>query len=286
MSALVSTDWLATHLNDPWVRVIDASWHMAATKRDPRAEFAAAHIPSAQFFDLDAFSDKSTDLPHMMPQAGLFAAGMGLLGVGDEHFVVAYDTDGIYSAPRLWWMLRAFGHDKAAVLDGGLAKWRRERHPIETGTKHATPATFTARPEARLIRDFKDVRDVLADKREQVLDARSPSRFTGEEKEPRPGLRSGHMPGAKNVHYAELVASDGTLRPKDELARVFASRGVDVNKPAITSCGSGVTASLVLLALNEVGAKQTSLYDGSWAEWGGRPDAPIETGAAVATGAP
>jgi thiosulfate/3-mercaptopyruvate sulfurtransferase len=274
MNTLVSTEWLAAHL--PEVRVVDVSWYLPADKRDPKAEFEAGHIPGAVFYDLDALSDHSTDLPHMLTAPESFARDIGALGVGDGDMVVAYDGAGIFSAARLWWMLKAMGHDKAAVLDGGLPKWNAEGRPLETGISRAEPAHFTARPRREQVRSFDQVKAAMG--QSQILDARSASRFTGEEKEPRAGLRSGHIPGSVNVHYRSLLHPDGTMKTSEDLRRLFAEKGVDLRAPIITSCGSGVSAAIIMLALAQLNAPDTSLYDGSWTEWGGRADAPVAMG--------
>ncbi len=271
---LVSTDWLAAHLKD--VRVVDMSWYLPADQRDPKAEFESGHIPGAVFYDLDALSDHGTDLPHMLPAPEIFARDIGALGIGDDDMVVAYDGAGLFSAARLWWMLRVLGHDKALVLDGGLPKWKKEGRALEQGPSKPKPARFTARPVAGQVKDYAEVKQALG--HAQVLDARSASRFTGEEKEPRAGLRSGHMPGAVNFHYRTVLNSDGTLKSDAELKKLFAEKGVDLRAPIITSCGSGVTASILMLALARLGAPQTSLYDGSWTDWGGRADAEVVSG--------
>lgn len=271
---IVSTDWLAAHLGG--VKILDASWYMPADKRDAKAEFEAGHIPGAVFYDLDALSDRSTDLPHMLPTPQNFARDLGALGIGDDDLVVVYDGAGLFSAARVWWMLRVMGHDKAAVLDGGLPKWKAETRALEKGAAAPGPARFTAKPVAGQVKDFAEVRAALG--KSQILDARSNSRFTGEEKEPRPGVRSGHMPGAVNVHYRTLINADGTLKSDGELKKIFAEKGVDLRAPIITSCGSGVTASILMLALAQLGALQASLYDGSWTEWGGKPEAEVVTG--------
>lgn len=271
---LVSTEWLAANLGA--VKLLDASWYMPADKRDAKAEFEAGHIPGAVFCDLDALSDHATDLPHMLPAPENFARDLGALGIGDDDMVVVYDGAGLFSAARLWWMLRVMGHDQVAVLDGGLPKWKAESRALEQGDAAPRPTRFTARPVAGQVRDFGDVQAALGNT--QLLDARSNSRFSGAEKEPRPGVRAGHMPGAVNVPYRAVLNADGTLKSADELRKLFAEKGVDLRGPIITSCGSGVTAAILMLALAQLGASKTSLYDGSWTEWGGRPEAEVVTG--------
>lgn len=277
-SPLVSTEWLADHLNAPDVRIADASWYLPDAGRNAHAEYAAAHIPGAVFFDIDGLSDETNPLPHMLAPPAKFASRMRKLGLGDGNLIVVYDGAGIYSAARAWWMLRAMGHEYVAVLDGGLPKWRRENRPLEDMERHPNPRHFTPHYNHALVRDFDQVRANLTSHAEQVVDARGHPRFSGAVAEPREGVRSGHIPGAINVPYAELTAGDGTLKPASELSHIFKDRDIDLSRPIVTSCGSGITAAIAMLALTVVGAKSVALYDGSWAEWGARTDVPIETG--------
>jgi thiosulfate/3-mercaptopyruvate sulfurtransferase len=274
MTNLVSTEWLAAHLND--VRLVDASWYMPDEKRQPAQEFEAGHIPGAVFFDIDGISEHGTDLPHMMPTASEFADVAGKLGIGNDETVVIYDGSGIFSAPRAWWMLKAMGHGNVKVLDGGFPKWKREARAVETGPAKPLVTSFTATPKPAIMRNFTDVMNVVKNKTAQMVDARSASRFKGEEAEPRAGVRGGHMPGALNVPWRAVVAADGTLKPHAELRTAFAQ--VDLNKPIVTTCGSGISAAILMLALDEIGAGHVALYDGSWTEWGGRAEAPVVTG--------
>lgn len=276
--ALVSTAWLAEHLHAPDVRIVDGSWYLPAMKRDPRAEFLAEHIPGAVYFDIDTISDKSSPLPHMLPSPEQFSAQVRKLGLGDGNKIVVYDGLGLFSAARVWWMFRVFGHEDVAVLDGGLRKWKAEGRVLETSAPIARERHFTARLNSLLVRDVDDVRRNVATRREQVIDARSPGRFAGREPEPRQGLRSGHIPGSKNLPFGEIVdPASGTLLPADALAARFAAAGIDPAKPIVASCGSGVSACTLALGLHLIGAHQVAVYDGSWTEWGGRPDTPIET---------
>lgn len=270
MSAdLVSTEWLAEHLSAESVQVIDASWHMPASKRNAAAEYAIAHIPGASFFDLDAGSAPATSLPHMLPTAEKFAHDMKKLGVSDAKHVVVYDSAGLFSAARLWWMLKVFGHGRASVLDGGLPKWQRENRALESGEGPSTDARhFTPRLATDKVKSLQEVATALQSGSAQIADARSPTRFRGEEAEPRLGVRPGHMPGAHNVHYASLLNPDGRLKNPAALRSTFETAGINLANPVITSCGSGVTAAILTLALAELGHNQTSLYDGSWTEWG------------------
>jgi thiosulfate/3-mercaptopyruvate sulfurtransferase len=274
---LVTPEWLARNLTRRDVRIVDGSWHMPQLKRDPRAEFAAAHIPGAVFFDIDANADHATSLPHMLPSAREFARAVGGLGIGARDRVIIYDSRGVASAARVWWTFRAFGHDAVAVLDGGLPRWRAEGRPVESGTPAPRPRKFTARLRRSLVRDLAAMRRNVTTRKAQVLDARSRGRFAGTEPEPRAGLRSGHIPGSLNLPYDELYQKDGTLLPPQELKAKFEAAGLDLGKPVVTSCGSGVTASVLALGLYAAGRPDVAVYDGSWTEWGGRADTPIET---------
>ena len=276
---LVSTAWLAERLTDPKVQVVDATWYMPAEGKRGRDSFEEAHVPGAVFFDIDEIADPDTDLPHMLPSPEAFAAAAGELGLRREATIVVYDAQGLFSAPRVWWTLRVMGFPDVRVLDGGLPKWQADGHPITDGpgAPAATAVTAELRPE--LVRDLPAVRAVLQSHAEQLVDARPAARFRGEVPEPRPGLRGGHMPGACNVPFASLVNPDGTLKSAEELKAMFEAAGVDLAKPIVTSCGSGVSASVLALALARLGREDVAVYDGSWTEWGGRADTPVVTGA-------
>ena len=250
---------------------------MPQLKRDARAEFTEAHIPGAVFFDIDAIANHATSLPHMLPSAREFARAVGALGIGDRDRVIVYDSRGVVSAARVWWTFRAFGHDAIAVLDGGLPRWRAEGRPVESGAPAPRTRKFTARLRPSLVRDLAGMRRNLATRQVQVLDARSRGRFAGTEPEPRAGLRSGHIPGSLNLPYDELYQKDGTLLPPQELEGKFKAAGLDLGEPVVTSCGSGVTASVLAIGLYAAGRSDVAVYDGSWTEWAGRADTPIET---------
>jgi thiosulfate/3-mercaptopyruvate sulfurtransferase len=278
---IVSTDWLADHLSDPNIAILDGSWHLPPEKRDGAAEFLVAHIPGARFFDIDRIADTSQGLPHMLPPDAMFAAKMAEMGIGNDTHVVVYDSKGLFSAPRVWWTLRVMGGGRVSVLDGGLPKWTAEGRPLEMGQARARAAkSFRVHRDATSIRSIDDVRAVLKSGGAQLVDARPAGRFTGEVPEPRPGLTQGHMPGARNVPFNTLVNADGTLKSEAELRAVLAAAGVDAAKPVVASCGSGVTASMVALALTLLGNGQAAVYDGSWAEWGRDSANPVVKGPA------
>ncbi|WP_315755315.1 MULTISPECIES: 3-mercaptopyruvate sulfurtransferase [unclassified Bradyrhizobium] len=276
---LVSTDWLAAHLGDPTVKVLDATFKMPGVLPLPKDDYLKAHIPGAVFFDVDEVSDHSNPLPHMYPSAEQFGRDAGRLGVSNGDTVVVYDSGGWVAAPRAWWMFLSFGHTDVRVLEGGLKKWMAEGRPVESGQVTAALGTYSAKFDAARVRRIEQMVANLAGNAEQVIDARQAPRFAGEVAEPRPGLRSGHIPGSRNLPYAELFdATTGVMRPLDQLREAFGAAGVDLAKPIVTSCGSGVSAAVLTLALYRLGIRDTALYDGSWSEWG------IENGPPVATG--
>jgi len=275
---LVSTEWLAAHLRDPDLRVLDASWYLPDAGRDAKAEYAAGHIPGARFFDIDEISDQRSALPHMAPPVEKFISRMRAMGVGDGHQVVVYDGSGLFSAARVWWLFRLMGKTDVAVLDGGLPKWRAEGREIEDMPPVVRDRHITVRRQAGLVKDVTQVAHASKLGEAEIIDARGAPRFRGEVAEPRPGLRSGHIPGAKNLPFGQVLNADGTMKDVAGLRVAFEEAGVDLLKPAITTCGSGVTAAILALALERIGHRNWSLYDGSWAEWGMYDDLKVAKG--------
>jgi len=275
---LVSTGWVGQHLNAPDLRVLDASWYLPDAGREARAEYEAAHIPGARFFDIDEISDKRSDLPHMAPPVEKFMSRMRAMGVGDGHQVVIYDGAGLLSAARVWWLFRLMGQRDVAVLDGGFPKWQFEDRPVEDLPPITRDRHMTARYQNHLVRDVTQVSHASKLSDIQIVDARAAARFRGDAPEPREGLRAGHIPGARNVPYDTLLNDDKTMKSPEEARAVFEAAGVDLSRPVITTCGSGVTAAILALALERMGHDAWSLYDGSWAEWGMFPTVPVATG--------
>src|SRR5579859_940642 len=276
MGTLVTTSWLAGRLNDPGVVVLDATLPPVGVTPpvDTRARYYAQHVPGAVFFDIEELSDRSSPLPHMLPPADVFSSNMSALGIGDQMDIIIYEQEGVFSGPRAWWTLKTFGAKNVYLLDGGLRAWIEAGLPTHSGPVHRAPAIFHATLDANAVKDFSQIQQMIA-AHGQILDARSAGRFAGSLLEPRPGLSSGHMPGARSIPYTELV-EDGRFKPVEELRRIFANRGIDLEQPVTTTCGSGVTAAVLALGLEETGAKHVTLYDGSWAEYAAHPQALIE----------
>lgn len=277
LPALVSTGWLAARLGEPDLRVVDATWYLPHLRRDAHAEYLDAHVPGAVFFDIDAIKDTGSPLPHMLPEAKEFAVAVGRLGIGDGDRVVIYGQRFMIASARVWWTFRVFGHERVTVLDGGLPKWKAEGRAIESGPVAPRERRFTPRYRPELVRDLARMRANAGGRAEQVVDARSRGRFAATEPEPRPGLRGGHIPGSVCLPYDELFRrEDGTLRPAAELREAFTAAGLDLGRPVVTTCGSGVSAAVLALGLHALGRHDVPVYDGSWTEWGGRTDTPIE----------
>ncbi|MDE0521825.1 MAG: 3-mercaptopyruvate sulfurtransferase [Boseongicola sp.] len=275
---LVSTSWLARHLDDPDIRILDASWYLPDMKRDARAEYDLGHVPGARFFDIDEISDHRSGLPHMAPQPEMFISRMRAMGVGDGHQVVVYDGAGLFSAARVWWLFRLMGKSDVAVLDGGFPKWTAEGRQVADTQPVMRDRHITVSRQNQLVKDVTQVAAASKLEDHEILDARSPGRFRGDEPEPREGLRSGHIPGSTCVHYLVLLNDDGTMKPVSELRAVFEGAGADLSRPVITTCGSGVTAAILNLGLERIGHRHHALYDGSWAEWGMYDDLKVARG--------
>ncbi len=277
---LVSTEWLAAHIKDPDLRIVDASWYMPAENRNPAAEYLAEHIPGARFFDIDDISDHRSELPHMAPPVEKFMSRMRALGIGDGHQVVVYDGAGLFSAARVWWLFRLMGKMDIAVLDGGLPKWKAQGRALSDMPPIVRDRHMTVSRQNQMVRDVTQVARAAKLGDHTILDARGAARFKGEAPEPREGLRSGHIPSSRNVFFGDLINANGTMKTKAEIKALMDAAGADLSKPVITSCGSGVTAAILCLALERIGKTDHSLYDGSWSEWGMYADLPIATGAA------
>ena len=277
---LVSTDWLAEHMKDPDLRILDASTYLPGIDRDGRTEYDAVHIPGARFFDIDDVSDGRSDLPHMVPPIEKFMSRVRAMGVGDGHQIVVYDGSGLFSAARVWWLFRLMGQDNIAVLDGGLPKWIAEGREVEDLAPVIRDRHMTVRFQNQMVRDVTQVSSASKLGTSQIVDARSAARFRGEAPEPREGLRSGHIPNSRNVPFTDLLNDDKTMKTPDQTRAIFVSAGVDLKKPIVTTCGSGVTAAVLGLALERMGHDMWSLYDGSWTEWGMFPTVPVATGEA------
>ncbi|MCA1365843.1 3-mercaptopyruvate sulfurtransferase [Bradyrhizobium sp. BRP14] len=276
-SFVVSADWLEQRLGDPSIKIVDAAWYLPAQNRDPKAEYKAAHIPGAVFFDQDAIANQTSGLPHTLPSPEAFAKAVGAMGIGEDDTIVVYDGLGIFTAPRVWWMFRIMGARNVFVLDGGMDGWKAEGRPTTTEVPTPAPRVFDASFHAQAVTSFERMRDIVENRLAQIADARSAGRFAGEEAEPRAGVRSGHMPDAKSLPSGAF-SDNGKLKSLDALRRTFADAGIDLSKPVVTTCGSGVTAAIITLALQSLGHSDNTLYDGSWSEWGGRSDTPVATG--------
>ena len=276
---VVSPEWLVKHLKDPGLSIIDASWYLPAQNRDARAEYDAAHIPGAIFFDQDAVADPDSDLPHTLPSPTIFEQHVSAMGISRDDTIIVYDGLGMFSAPRVWWLFRVMGADRVFVLDGGFDNWKNDGHIVTDRPTKTASTAFLPKFDASRVASFSDMLKIVEDRSSQIADARPAGRFTGEEPEPRPGMRSGHMPGARSVPVTTL-SDNGYLKDLDGLRQALSDGGIDLEKPVVTSCGSGVTAAVITLALQSLGHADNRLYDGSWSEWGARSDTPVETGPA------